>query len=56
MHKQDRAGASTPEGAMMLPGRACVARGSRDRLHYLVIDGQLPKTAFKTTPTTSSSG
>ena len=42
-----RAGASTPEGAMMLPGRACVVRGSRDRLHYLVIDGQLPKTAFK---------
>ena len=47
MHKQDSAGASTPEGAMMLPGRACVVRGSRDRLHYLVIDGQLPKTAFK---------
>ena len=38
-----RAGASTPEGAMMLPGRACVVRGSRDRLNYLVIDGQLQK-------------
>ena len=43
---RDFYGAKTPEDARRLlvqAGRACVVRGSRGRLDYLVIDGQLQK-------------
>ena len=43
---RDFFGASTPEDArlrLVQAGRACVVTGSRGRLNYLVIDGQLQK-------------
>ena len=43
---RDSFGASTPEDArlrLVQAGRACVVTGSRGRLNYLVIDGQLQK-------------
>ena len=43
---RDSFGASTPEDAipsLVQAGRACVVTGSRGRLNYLVIDGELQK-------------